>query len=68
MSLTPVATPAGPDQDTGEALLNDVFDLIAERLPRLPLDDPARPALAVLCPLMGQSLGRPCAIPSGGSA
>ena len=47
------------DENTGEALLNDIFDLISKRLPRLPLTDPARPALAALSPMLAQALGRP---------
>lgn len=47
------------DENTGEALLNDVFDLISKRLPKLPLTDPARPTLAALSPMLAQALGRP---------
>lgn len=47
------------NQDSGEHLLGEIFDLICQRLPRLPLDDPARPALAVLSPMLAEALGRP---------
>lgn len=47
------------DENSGEALMNDVFDLIRRRLPSLPLEDPTRPALAALCPMLAQALGRP---------
>jgi len=57
LNLAPA--PIGVDPNTGAALLNDVFDLISGRLPQLPLDDPARPSLAALCPMLAQALGRP---------
>lgn len=52
------ANPGARDENTGEALLNDIYDLIVQRLPRLPLTDPARPALAALSPQLGRALGR----------
>jgi hypothetical protein len=68
MTLTAVPKPTGEGSDSGESLLNDVFDLIAERLPQLPLDDPTRPALAATLPLLGAGLGRPRAMLVGGDA
>jgi hypothetical protein len=58
-TLSAVPDQGGRNPETGEALLNDVFDLIRCRLPRLPVNDPARPALTALCPMLAQALGRP---------
>ncbi len=66
--LTLVPTSCTADHNTGEALLNDVFDMLSERLPYLPLEDPARPALAALCPMLAQSLGRSRLALIGGDA
>ncbi len=63
--LTAVPQPIG-SHGVGERLLNDVFDLICERLPTLPLEDPARPALTALVPMLGQALGRPRVVRVGG--
>lgn len=53
---------AGADTLTGGEVLNEIFDLIARSLPRIPLDDPVRPHLAGLAPLMAAGLGRPRAV------
>jgi len=44
------------DAAAGEALLADVRDLLSERVPQLPADDPARPALVALCPALDEAL------------
>ena len=64
--MATLTAPTGVDPNTGAALLNDVFDLLSSRLPQLPLGDPARPALAALCPMLAQALGRPRARLIGG--
>ncbi len=51
-----VTTP--PATDSGEAILNDICDLITRRLPAIPLDDPARPGLARITPQLAAALGR----------
>jgi hypothetical protein len=58
-SIEKAALAREPNPDSGEQLLNDIFDLISERLPRLPREDPARPALARLCPMLAEALERP---------
>lgn len=50
----------------GEELLNEVFDLMRRRLPKIPVDDPARPALTALLPALAESLGRPLVVPVRG--
>lgn len=44
---------------TGAQLLSDVLDVITDGLPRLAPDDPARPPLSRLAPLLARELGRP---------
>jgi hypothetical protein len=44
---------------TGEELLTEVFDLIARLVPRLAMDDPARPSLVSILPKLGPVVGRP---------
>ena len=46
----------------GTAVLNEIFDLLRRRLPLIPLDDPVRPHLAALTPLLGAQLRRPQAL------
>lgn len=57
----PILTPhdGGRGEYDGEALLNDVFDLMRRRLPHLRLDDPVRPTVAALLPHLAEALGRP---------
>lgn len=43
----------------GADLLHEVHDLLTDRLPRIPLNDPARGPLAVLAPLLARELGHP---------
>lgn len=50
----------------GEALANEVFDLIRRRLPRLRPEDPMRPMMAQLLPALGEALGRPPLLPVAG--
>lgn len=50
---------------TGEALMNEVFDLMRRRLPELLPDDPYRARLMVLLPPMGAALGRDRLVPVG---
>lgn len=47
-----------PDH-TVDGLLNEIADLIAKRLPHIPLDDPGRPVIAKLSPALNHTLGRP---------
>lgn len=49
----------GEGDVTGASVLGEVFELLAARLPRIPLSDPVRPHLAALAPLLGRELGRP---------
>lgn len=42
----------------GEALANEVFDLLRRRLPSLPLTDPLRSVLYQMLPALGSALGR----------
>jgi hypothetical protein len=53
---------AGHGQVTGEAVLNEIFDLIRHRLPLLDPTDPVRPHLAALAPVLAEELGRPRAV------
>jgi hypothetical protein len=62
MTLRAVPPNTASDRDTGEALANDLYDLIAERLPRIPMDDPAREVFARHLPAVGDALGRPRAL------
>lgn len=43
----------------GEQVLNEILDLLNDRLPSIPTDDPTRPHLAVLAPALSAALGRP---------
>lgn len=42
----------------GEQLMNDVYDLLCDRLPELPLEDPYRWQILELLPQLGRTLGR----------
>lgn len=53
----------GGEQDSGEQLLNDVFDLIRRRLPRLACDDPVRVSLTAVMPELARRLDRPHVMP-----
>jgi hypothetical protein len=53
----------GKDGYDGEALMNEVFDLIRRRLPKIPADDPMRPRLSSLLPALGMALGRDPLVP-----
>lgn len=53
----------GEDQYDGEALANEVFDLIRRRLPRLDSEDPFRPVFCQWLPELGDALGRPRLLP-----
>lgn len=44
---------------SGEEVLDELFDLIRLRLPRLAPEDPVHGSLSRLAPYLGQSLGRP---------
>lgn len=57
--LTALDGGAKPAAITGEQVLNEILDLITDRLPHLALDDPARPRLAAFAPALGAALGRP---------
>lgn len=46
----------------GEALLNEVYDLMRHRLPLLSPEDAARPYLSALLPQLGVALGRPALV------
>ncbi len=43
----------------GGSVLNEILDLVCARLPHIPADDPVRPHLAALAPLLGRELGHP---------
>lgn len=47
----------------GEQLMNDVYDLLRDRLPELPPDDPYRTLLLGVLPQFGRVLGRSPLIP-----
>jgi hypothetical protein len=61
-----IAPPPTGEPVSGRTVLNEVCDLIADRLPRIPYDDPARPALAALAPRLAAELGRPPVELAGG--
>lgn len=44
---------------TGRKVLDDIYDLIRRALPKIPIDDPARPYLTAALPALGDELGRP---------
>ena len=44
--------------DSSEAILNDVYDLLCERLPLVPVDDPGRRPLANMIPNLARDLER----------
>jgi hypothetical protein len=50
---------AEPGNYSGVDLMNEVFDLLAHRVPHLALDDSYRPRLMAVLPQMGSRLGRP---------
>jgi hypothetical protein len=47
----------------GELLLNDILDLLVDRVPMLSPSDPARPGLMLLVPTLAGSLRR--SVPDG---
>jgi hypothetical protein len=57
--LTALEGGASNGSITGEQVLNEILDLLTDRLPRLALHDPARPHLAAFAPALGAALGRP---------
>lgn len=44
---------------SGESVLREVLALLVDRLPQVPLNDPAGPALRRLAPALARSLGLP---------
>jgi hypothetical protein len=50
---------AACDPNAGKRLLDDLFELIRERLPDLAPDDPCRAAFLEVMPFVAQSLGKP---------
>lgn len=62
----PILTPidgGGESQYTGVTLLNEVYDLIRRRLPKLSPDDPHRAVLSWLLTQLGPRLGRSDLVP-----
>lgn len=55
-NLTPLE--GGGDGYDGMTLMNEVFDLMRRRLPRLRLDDPQRPVVSEFLVALGPRLGR----------
>lgn len=49
----------GDGMITGRDALEEIFDVIRRALPRIPLDDPVRPHLAEIAPVLCEQLGRP---------
>jgi hypothetical protein len=49
----------GVEMLSGEDVLDEIYDLIAARLPQMAIDDPVRACLMRLAPVLGSSVGRP---------
>lgn len=65
MTTLKAVPPLGPAYDGGD-LAEEIYELVAERLPRLPVDDPLRPTLHALLPRIADALGRPPVTRIGG--
>lgn len=63
----PILTPHTGEEDRGSYttndLMNEVFDLMRRRLPKLAADDPGRRRVMALLPALGEALGRDQVVP-----